>query len=99
MKSGASQEDVFLRDQSMPITVKTPLRRLTQGEFGEIAYEVMGVVYRLQAELGRFFIERVYKQALVASLPGVEVEVPIELAGRDFTTTRFLDVLVGGGAA
>ena len=63
----------------MPITVKTPIRRLTQSEFGEIAYEVMGVVYRLQSELGRFFIERVYKQALLASLPGVEVEVPIEL--------------------
>ena len=83
----------------MPITVKTPIRRLTQGEFGEIAYEVMGVVYRLQTELGRFFVERVYKQALVASLPGVEVEVPIELAWRDFATTRFLDVLVEGGAA
>ena len=49
MKIGESQEDgPFLRDHVMPITVKTPIRRLTQGEFGEIAYEVMGVVYRLQ---------------------------------------------------
>ncbi|MEK6258897.1 MAG: GxxExxY protein [Planctomycetota bacterium] len=83
----------------MPITVKTSVRRLTQNEFGAIAFEVMGVVYRLQAELGRFFNERVYKQALQASLPGVEVEVPIELPWRNFMTKRFLDVLVGGGAA
>ena len=83
----------------MPITLKTPIRRLTQAEFGDIAYEVMGVVYRLRNELGRFFVERIYKQALAASLPGIEVEVQIELTWRDFTTSRFLDVLVVGGAA
>ena len=63
----------------MPITVRTPIRRLTQNEFGDIAYEVMGVVYRLQNDLGRFFVERVYKQALLASLPDVQAEVPIDL--------------------
>ena len=83
----------------MPISLKTSIRRLTQAEFGDIAYEVMGVVYRLRNELGRFFVERIYKQALFASLPGMEIEVPIELTWRDFTTTRFLDVLVVGGAA
>lgn len=59
----------------------------------------MGVVYRLQDELGRFFVERVYKQALLASLPDVQAEVPIDLVWRDFKVTRFLDILVGGGAA
>ena len=83
----------------MPITLKTSIRQLTQAEFGDIAYEVMGVVYRLRKELGRFFVERIYKQALVASLTGVEVEVPIELTWRDFRTTRSLDVLVVSGAA
>jgi GxxExxY protein len=83
----------------MPIVIMTPIRRLTQNEFGDIAYEVMGVVYRLRKELGRFFVERIYKRALVASLAGVEVEVPIELTWRDFRTTRSLDVLVVSGAA
>lgn len=83
----------------MPITLKTSIRQLTQAEFGDIAYEVMGVVYRLRKELGRFFVERIYKQALVASLADVEVEVPIELTWRDFRTTRSLDVLFVSGAA
>ncbi len=83
----------------MPIIVKTPIRRLTQREFGDIAYEVMGVVYRLQDEFGRFFAERVYKQALLASLPDVQAEVPIDLVWGSFKSIRFLDILVGGGAA
>ena len=34
----------------MPIVIMTPIRRLTHNEFGDIAYEVMGVVYRLRKE-------------------------------------------------
>ena len=39
----------------MPITVKYPIRHMSQAEFGDLAYKVMRTVFSIRDELGRFF--------------------------------------------
>jgi len=48
----------------MPMTMSTRVRRLSQSEFGELAYDVMGCVFALHDELGRLFDETLYKREL-----------------------------------
>jgi hypothetical protein len=44
----------------MPIALQVPLRRLSQREFGEIAFEVMRHVFAIHHEIGRFFDETIF---------------------------------------
>lgn len=48
----------------MTITVNADLDVLSQEEFRPIAYEVMKEIFALHNDVGRFFDERVYQQAL-----------------------------------
>src|SRR5438067_8290864 len=79
----------------MPISVRRPVRRVSQKEFGDIAFEVMRHVFAIHNEIGRFFDERIYKQELSKRMPGVRLEEPIDIAFESFCKTLFLDVLVG----
>lgn len=79
----------------MPIAPLHPVRRIPQDEFREIAYEVMGHVFRIHREFGRFFEERIYKRELASRLPEVELESPITVSHGTFMTTYYLDVLIG----
>jgi GxxExxY protein len=81
----------------MPITIKAPIRRLSQQEFGELSYEVMRHVFDIHNELGRFFDERIYKRELAHRLANVRLEVPIDLSFESFRATLFLDALVENG--
>ena len=45
----------------MPITMSTRIRRLSQPEFGELAYQVTRCVFEIHDELGRLFDETLYK--------------------------------------
>ena len=81
----------------MPITLRTPLRRLSQAEFGDLAYSVMGCVFQIHRDLGRFFDEKIYKRELAHRHPGVQLEVPIEVTHGTFRKLQFIDVLVDGG--
>lgn len=82
----------------MPISTRIPLRRLSQAEFGEIAYVVVNHVFALHGELGRFFDESIYKQELANRIPEVRLEEPIEVTFGSFKKQLFIDVLVGDGA-
>jgi GxxExxY protein len=82
----------------MPITTRTPLRRLTQKEFGEIAYEVMRQVFAIHNEIGRFFDEKIYKRELAHRMSGVLLEEPIEVVFGSFRKPYFVDVLIADGA-
>jgi len=82
----------------MPIIVKRPTRRMSQAEFGDLAYEVMRAVFAIRDELGRFFDEKIYKRKLALRFPGVQLEVPIEISHATFTKLYFLDALVNEGA-
>ena len=81
----------------MPIHVDAKTRRLSQKEFGNLAYDVLGEAFRIQEELGRFFHEGIYKEALSARFPNVRLEVPVVVTHRDFRKKYSLDVLVGDG--
>jgi GxxExxY protein len=81
----------------MPINLKTRLRRLSQAEFGELAYTVMGCVFEIHQDLGRLFDEKIYKRELAHRLPGVQLEVPLEVRHETFAKTYYLDVVVGDG--
>ncbi len=81
----------------MPIHVDAPIRRLSQSEFGKLSFEVMREVFRIHAELGRFFEEEIYKQALAVRFPGVRLEVKVIVSHREFEKRYSLDVLVGDG--
>jgi GxxExxY protein len=82
----------------MPVIIRTPIRRLAQAEFGEIAYSVMQCVFQIHGEMGRFFDEKIYKRELAHRHPGVQLEVPIEVVHSTFRKLQYLDVLVDGGA-
>lgn len=82
----------------MRITTRTPIRRLTQPEFGDIAYEVMRHVFAIHNDIGRFFDEKIYKRELAHRLPGVLLEEPVEVTFGTFRKPYFLDVLVANGA-
>jgi GxxExxY protein len=83
----------------MPIQVSATILRLDQNDFGRIAYEVMGHVFEIHREFGRFFDEKIYKRELSRRCPGTLLEVPIEVSFESFRKLYFLDALVAGGAA
>lgn len=77
----------------MPITMPIKTRRVTQEEFAALAYEVMGNVFSIHDEFGRFFDERIYKRELADRMHGIQLEVPVTVSFGDFMKTYFLDVL------
>lgn len=81
----------------MPISMSVRVRRLSQSEFGELAYQVMRCVFEIHDELGRLFDEQVYKRELAYRSPGVQREVPITAWHGSFAKSYYLDVLVADG--
>ena len=82
----------------MPITLRFPIRRLSQSEFGEISFEVMRHVFAIHNEIGRFFNEGIYKQEMAYRLPGVRLEEPVDVTFGSFRTQLFVDAIVADGA-
>ena len=82
----------------MPIIIQHPLRRLSQADFGALAYEMMRAVLELRDELGRFFDEKIYKRELAQRMAGVQLEVPMRVVHDTFQKVYFLDALVQDGA-
>ncbi|MEJ7590250.1 MAG: hypothetical protein WKF77_01760 [Planctomycetaceae bacterium] len=63
----------------MPVVVHADIRHLDQREFGQVAFSVMSHVFALQRDLGRFFDEEIYRDALAVRWPGAQTEVRIEI--------------------
>lgn len=82
----------------MPFHCPIAIPRLNQKEFGEISFRVMEQVFAIHRDFGRLFDERIYKQELGQRLPGVQLEIPVDVSHRTFTKRYFLDVLtIEGG--
>jgi GxxExxY protein len=81
----------------MPITCEHPLTPLNREDFGRLTYAVYAEVLAIRQELGRFFDERIYKQALARRCPDVELEVPVTVSHGSFKKEYFLDALLAGG--
>jgi GxxExxY protein len=82
----------------MAVTVDADIRRMTQQEFGRVAYKVMECVFAIHNEMGRFFSEEIYRDVAALRLPDAQAEVRIEVRFEDFVKEYFIDLLVGGGA-
>src|ERR1041384_3304128 len=80
----------------MPIFLRNPVHCLSQVEFAELAYSVMGHVFEIHHEMGRFFDEKIYKRELAHRHPGVQLEFPIEVTHGTFRKLQYIDVLVDG---
>lgn len=78
----------------MPTTLPCPIRRLSQREFGELAFEVMRHVYAIHNEIGRFFDENIYKRERARRVGDVRLEAPVVVTFDSFQKRYFLDVLV-----
>jgi GxxExxY protein len=78
----------------MPIIRQPQTTRISQDDFGAIAYEVMAHVHEIHNEFGRFFDEKVYKRELADRFPGTELELPVTVIHGTFSKTYYLDALV-----
>lgn len=82
----------------MPVHTPISIPRLSKERFGRASYEVLGHVFEIHRQFGRFFNERIYKQELALRMPEVRLEVPLEVIHGTFAKRYFLDVvLLGGG--
>ena len=82
----------------MPAVDRSSLRQVDDGEFSDAAYLVMGHLFDIHRDFGRFFDEMIYKQELARRLPGIELEVPIEVSFDSFRTTYYIDIVYSGSA-
>ena len=83
----------------MPIHVDADIRHVDQDEFREIAYLVTGHAFAVHKEMGRFFDEDIYRDAVAARFGSdARTEVMIEVVFEDFRKPYFMDLLVAGGA-
>ena len=82
----------------MPITCQRILKSLSREEFGRLSYDLMADVLAIRKELGRFFDEKHYKQALAIRRQDVILETPVCVSHQTFSKTYFLDALFAEGA-
>ncbi len=81
----------------MPIKIHAETRKLSQVEFGEIAYNVVKCVFDIHSRFGRLFDEQIYRHEIAHRCHGV-AEVPIEVTHAGFQTYLFMDLLIAQGA-
>ena len=81
----------------MPIIPSITPTRLSQKEFGALAYEVMDHVFAIHGDFGRFFDEKIYKKELAARMKGVLLEVFVDVVLGSFSKRYFADVIVHDG--
>src|SRR5580698_4024127 len=82
----------------MPIHCPATLACLSEDEFEQLDYRVMGHAYASQNELGRFCDECAYEADLKARLladgfRSVQTQVPVTITHRDFSKTYRLDLV------
>jgi GxxExxY protein len=81
----------------MPVKIDADVRRLSQNEFGAVAFKVMAHAFDVHRQLGRLFDESVYQTELAHRL-GAPTEVRLEISHDGFQKIYFLDLLVENGA-
>jgi hypothetical protein len=75
--------------QEMPITLQSELRRISQEEFGQIAYHVMEVVFAVHNELGRFLEEDICRAAIAQRLGNAQAGFAVKVEFDSFQEPRF----------
>jgi len=83
----------------MPIEPRVTIRSISEDEFHSIDHKIMGLVFEIHKELGRFCDEKIYQNELAyrcgeMALGEVATEVPIRVSYRGFQKTYYIDLLV-----
>lgn len=86
----------------MPITPGIPTQPISADDFHKLDYQVMGLVFSIQRDLGRFWNEKIYQNELAyrcqkAGIEKVSTEVPIRVSCEDFVKTYKIDLLIQNG--
>lgn len=85
----------------MPIIPQHTVHRISEGEFKEIDYTVMGAIYDTHNELGRLFDESIYSSALYERLTAKNItcsrEFEIQAIHKGFIKSYYIDLLVHSG--
>ena len=87
----------FCQNSLVPIIPSIPTNRLSQSDFKDLAHEVMGHVFEIHHDFGRFFDEKIYKKELASRMPGIELEASVNLVHRNFSKIYFADLIAAGG--
>lgn len=82
----------------MPVEINADLVPMTQKQFSDVAYEVVGHAFSIHNELGGLFDETVYRNALAKRLGNAQIEVKIDVCFDNFHKFYFIDALVSNGA-
>jgi GxxExxY protein len=82
----------------MPVHVDADVRRLDQQQFGRIAYDVMEHIFGVHNEMGRFFDEAIYRNAVAGRVARSQTEILVEVRFEDYRKQYDIDLLVDGGA-
>lgn len=83
----------------MPIQPNVVLKPISQSDFHELDYEIMGIVFSLHQDFGRFWNEKIYRNELAdrcqkAGFENVTTEVPIQVSYKDFNKVYRIDLLI-----
>lgn len=78
----------------MPITLDEELIIPTQGEFAELAYDVMDCFFKVHNEVGRFCEEKIYKREVARRFGGIRLEFPITLTHQAYRKQYFADMVI-----
>jgi GxxExxY protein len=86
----------------MPITCDRQFEILDEQSFHTLNYEVMGLLFDIHNDLGRFCSENIYRTELKNRCErrgfATSIEVPIEVSFKDFRKTYYMDFLVNSSA-
>jgi len=90
-----------VRGNSMPIEPSVTIKPILEDEFHSIDYEIMGVVFEMHKELGRFCDEKIYQNELAyrcqkMGFGEVATEIPIRVSYKEFQKHYYIDLLVDG---
>ncbi len=83
----------------MPIQPSVQFKTLSYAEYHALDYEVMGIVFAIHNDMGRFWSEKIYQNELAdrcqrAGFENVATEVPIQVSYRDFSKIYKIDLLI-----
>jgi len=89
---------LFAHSNPMPISTSAPLRRYSQDDFGNVAYEVVRHAFKIHDALGLTFHESVYRSTL-QRIPGPRAteELQITLTHQGFQKELHIDLVIDPG--
>jgi len=83
----------------MPIKYPFEVRCVSEQDFHELDYRIMGLAFSIHNEFGRLWDEKIYqnelrRRCLEMGVKSAETEAPIEISYKDFVKRYYVDLLL-----